>query len=111
MGRLREETQMGFRTVPDALRAAGNSATGAVGELGRVDCSKPVSGLTAALPGGKTATAATSYSNTWVSTYKAWCTEAQQQAADLGKAADAYQASDHAAGEAAGHAGNLRGPQ
>jgi hypothetical protein len=102
---------MGFTTVPEALRAAGRAAAGAMGELRGVDCAGPVSQLAAALPGGKAAGAASSFGNSWKTTFAGWCTEADQQAQALAKAADTYQAGDHAAVSSLPDAGKLTGPR
>lgn len=102
---------MGFRTVPDALRAAGKAAAEATGALCEADCGEPVRGLAAALPGGNAAGAASSFSASWQATFKTWCTDAEHFAADLTKAADTYQAGDHTAADSATDAGKLRGPR
>lgn len=99
---------MGFRTVPDALRAAGKAAGDAMGELRGADCAGPIGGLTAALPGGN---AASSFSNSWTSTFKTWCTDADRYGADLVKAADNYQAGENTATDSMSDSGKLRGPR
>jgi hypothetical protein len=102
---------MGFRTIPEALRAASKAAGDAIGELRGADCGGPVGGVTAALPGGNASGAASSFSNSWQTAFKNWCTEGDQCGAALAKAADTYQAGDHAAANAASDAGKLRGPR
>lgn len=102
---------MGFRTVPDAMRAAGKAAGGSVGELRGADCGEPVGGLTGALPGGNAAGASSSFSTSWQTAFKTWCTDADQYSADLSKAADTCQAGDRAAADAASDAGKFRGPR
>lgn len=67
---------MGFRTGQDALRAAERVAGDTTGELRGADCGEPVGGLTAALPGGNAAGAASSFSNSWQAAFKTWCTDA-----------------------------------
>jgi hypothetical protein len=102
---------MGFTTVPEALRAAGRAADGAMGELRGVDCAGPVSQVAAALPGGNAAGAASSFGNSFKTTFSGWCNEADQQAQSLAKAADAYQRTDHAAAISLPDPGKLTGPR
>lgn len=102
---------MGFTTVPEALRAAGRSAGDAMGELRGVDCAGPVSELATALPGAKAAGAASSFGNSWKSTFTAWCADADEHTTSFGKAADAYVASDHHAQASLPSDGKLTGPR
>lgn len=102
---------MGFRTVPEALRAARRSAADAVGELRGVDCGEPVNALATAMPGGTTAAAAPSSGGSWTTAFKSWCLDADSQAESLGKAADSYQTADHTGGDQLSDTGILRGPR
>jgi hypothetical protein len=90
---------MGFTTVPEGLRAAGNTGQVAVGELHGADCGKPVADVAAALPGSKSASAATTFSESWSTTFTEWCTHADQHAAALTTAAGTYVAGEHVAQE------------
>ncbi|MBB1152477.1 hypothetical protein [Amycolatopsis dendrobii] len=102
---------MGFRTVPDELRAAGKAAIDAAGALRSAHCAEPVGQLPNALPGGAAAGAATSFSQSWESDLTTWCTDAERFGTDLGTAARNYQASDQTAHSGINRAGTLRGPQ
>lgn len=103
---------MGFRTVPEAMRAAGKAASDAAGALrGGADCAGPVGGVASALPGGKAASAASEFSASWTNTFIGWCAEADQYAADLAKAAENYRAGDQEAATSATDAARLRGPR
>ncbi|MFE0022645.1 hypothetical protein [Amycolatopsis sp. NPDC059021] len=102
---------MGFTTVPEALRAAGRSAGDAMGELRRVDCAGPVAELAGALPGAKAAGAASSFGNSWRSAFTAWCADADEHVASLGKAADTYVAGDAHAQSSLPSDGKLTAPR
>jgi hypothetical protein len=103
---------MGFTTVPDALRAAGKAAGDAMGQLRGVDCASPVSQITAAMPGGKAAGAATQFGDAWKTTFTEWCTEAEQHAEALTHAADLYSQGDLDAASAFPNAApSNRGPR
>lgn len=102
---------MGFRTVPDALRAAGKASVDALSQLRGADCAQPVAGLAEALPGGQAAPAASSFGTSWATTFRGWCTDAESYGSDLGLAADRYQAGDDAAATGTVDAGRLHGPR
>ncbi|MEV7038370.1 hypothetical protein [Amycolatopsis sp. NPDC051061] len=102
---------MGFRTVPEALRAARRSAADAVAELRAVDCGEPVCTLAAAMPGGTTAGSAPSMGGSWTTAFKSWCVDAEAQADNLATAAERYQATDRAGSDDLTAAGSLRGPR
>lgn len=102
---------MGFRTVPDALRAAGRVIADALSQLRGADCAEPVTGLVEALPGGQAAPAASSFGASWGMTFRDWCTEAERYGSDLGLAADRYEAGDQGAAIATADAGRLHGPR
>ncbi|WP_410622852.1 hypothetical protein [Amycolatopsis sp. cmx-8-4] len=102
---------MGFRTVPEALRAARRSAADAVGELRAVDCGEPVGTLAAAMPGGTTAGIAPTSGRSWTTAFKAWCIDADAHAENLEKAADSYQRADQTGGDELTSAGSPRGPR
>lgn len=102
---------MGFRTVPDALRAAGRTGDNAVGQLHGADCGQPTSGVATAVPGGRAAGAAASFSDGWARAFSQWCGDAERYSGDLGTAADNYQRGDQAAAASAEDAGRLRGPR
>ncbi|WP_409462445.1 hypothetical protein [Amycolatopsis sp. GA6-003] len=102
---------MGFRTVPEELKAAGKAASDAAGVLRSAHCAEPVGQLSSALPGGAAAGAATSFSQSWESDFTAWCTDAERFGTDLGTAARDYQGSDQAAHNGVNRAGTMRGPQ
>jgi hypothetical protein len=102
---------VGFTTAPEALRATGKAADDAMAELRGVDCGEPVSRLTTALPGGNAAGAATSFGNSWKTSFTTWCADADGQAAALGKAADTYIAGDQHAQSSLPTDGKLTGPR
>lgn len=102
---------MGFRTVPDALRAASRASADALSQLRGADCAQPVTGLTQAVPGGQAAPAASSFVTSWGTTFRGWCSDADRYGSDLGVAADRYQAGDHDATTATVDAGRLHGPR
>ena len=102
---------MGFRTVPDELRAAGKAAGDAVGALRDAHCAEPVGQLPGALPGGTAAGAATSFAQSWESDFAIWCSDAERFGDDLGTAARNYQAGDQTAQKDVNRAGTMRGPQ
>ncbi|GHG29952.1 MULTISPECIES: hypothetical protein [Amycolatopsis] len=102
---------MGFRTVPDALRAAGRAIVDALSQLRSADCAQPVTGVAEALPGGQAAPAASSFGTSWGMTFRSWCTEAERYGSDLVLAADHYEAGNHGAATATTDAGRLHGPR
>jgi hypothetical protein len=102
---------MGFTTVPEALRAAGKAGQGAVGEIRGADCGKPVADVTAALPGSKSAGVTSPFADSWSNMFADWCTKADQHAAALSTAADAYVAGDHASQESIPGGGTPNGPR
>ena len=102
---------MGFTTVPEALRAGGKAGQGAVGELRGADCGSPVADVAAALPGSTAAGAASAYAAAWKTTFTGWCTDADQHAAALTKAADSYVAADQHAHSSLPGDGKLTGPR
>ena len=83
---------------PEAMRAASKAASDAAGTLrGGADCAGPIGGVASALPGGKASGAASAFSASWTNTFTGWCTEADQYAANLAKAAENYRAGRHGA--------------
>lgn len=102
---------MGFSTVPEALRVAGNSAREKVADLRGADCAEPVGRVTGAVPGGAAAAAA-HCRDALSATFTEWCAEAQRFADHLGVAADRYRQGDHAAAEVFPSAApTMRGPR
>jgi hypothetical protein len=103
---------LGFTTIPNALRAAGKAAGEAVEALRGADCGSPVADLVEALPGGETTGAASSFAKVWKSTFTAWCEDAERHAIALTQAADTYSATEHTnASNFSGNASKITEPR
>ncbi|WP_406638761.1 hypothetical protein [Amycolatopsis sp. WGS_07] len=102
---------MGFRTVPDALRAAGGAAREKVGRLREADCAEPVGRIGGAVRGGKAEAAAGNCRASLSATFAQWCAQAQRFGEHLGDAAGRYERGDHAAAGVFPSAPGMRAPR
>lgn len=102
---------MSFTTVPDALRAAGKSASDKASRLRGADCADQIGRLPGAVPGGKAAASAGHCRDALAATFTDWCAQAQRFGEHLGTAADRYQHGDHTAAGVFPAEPGMRGPR
>ncbi|MFB9927595.1 hypothetical protein ACFORO_20300 [Amycolatopsis halotolerans] len=102
---------MGFRAVPDALRAAAGAAGEKAGRLREADCAEPVGRIGGAVRGGKAAAAAGHCRESLSTTFAQWCAQAQRFGEHLGDAAGRYERGDHEAAGVFPSAPTMRGPR
>lgn len=102
---------MGFTTVPDALRAAGRSASAATEALRSADCGTPVKAVAGALPGSTAAGESSAFAAGWKAMLDSWCSDAGRHAAALDTAASTYTAADGNARAALPDPHSMHGPR
>jgi hypothetical protein len=83
--------------VIEALRTAGKAAISAGEQAGTVDLVGTTAGVPGALPGSRSAQAATTLANAWQTRIKGWSTEADAHGRNMNTAADYYAANEEAA--------------
>ena len=87
----------GFKAEADEIRSAGTQMTSAASEVEAADPSGSVGDIGTALPGSQSAAAAAKLATTWSKRFQGWADDGTGQGERLHKAAERYDASDHAA--------------
>ncbi len=87
----------GYQVIIDALRKAGSAAESAGEQAGAVDLAGPLTGVADALPGSRSAPAATGAANAWTNQIKSWSADAQRCGQGMSASADRYATSEDAA--------------
>lgn len=89
----------GYEVVVDALRGAGSAAQSAGEQAETIDLAGTLSGVSGALPGGRSVQAATGAADTWRRQLTDWSTDTEKLGQDMSSSADRYAASEHAAAD------------
>ncbi len=87
----------GYDVVISALHQAGSAARSAGEQAGAVDLAGPLSAVADALPGSRTAQAASSVADAWSGQIKGWSSLANGFGKDMSDSADFYCANEEAA--------------
>ncbi|ACQ81528.1 hypothetical protein Bcav_3285 [Beutenbergia cavernae DSM 12333] len=90
----------GFDVDPPALRSAAARLGEAASAVGACDAAADLSGVPAAIADGLASSAARRLGQAWDARFRAWAEDADEHAASLTGAADAYEASDVGTGSA-----------
>jgi hypothetical protein len=87
----------GYDVVIAALHQAGSAARSAGEQVGAVDLAGPISAVADALPGSRTAQAASSVAEVWSGQIKGWSSQVNGFGKDMSDSADFYSAHEEAA--------------
>ena len=85
---------MGVKVVPEEIRSAAGKMEAAASGV-RNHCPTEVSGVSDALPGSQSATAASTLGTTWQGRFRGWARRTDELATSMRAAAGTWDSTDH----------------